>query len=359
PPEVRYADGVTIAYFDQTWHGLDSKKPVLPQLVAKVGERSAKALLGRYGFPSEAQNRAPNTLSGGERARAGLALIAATRADVLFLDEPTNHLDVETLEALEEAILGYPGSILFVTHDRQFAKAVATRVLSIENGELLEFMHGFAGYERFRRGEKQFLDPARLLEGEQTSLAPPKVCTPEQQLQLLEERLIQLEDCFLHRGLTEREWLRYRAEARAIVLRLSELHAERFALPLEFDYGLRFRPLEIRAIGQDGTWQFFAKNSSGCPFLVGRLEQQILVLTWQGDIDAALPWFLRSVLLGALGIALENIGAQAVRLPQAVAPFGIQVSSLEYARVLGLAKKPKKRRKAAQIVSPPKIPSSA
>lgn len=232
-----------------------------------------------------------------------------------------------------------------MTHDRQFAKAVATRVLAIENGELLEFVHGFAGFERFRRGEKQLLDPARLLEGEAVPPAPPKVYTPEQQLQLLEERLILLEDYFLHRGLTEREWLRYRAEARAIILRLSELHAVRFALPLEFDYALYLRPLEVRALGQDGAWQFFAKNSVGCPFLVGRLEQQTLVLTWQGDVNAALLWFKRVLLLGALGIALESIGVQTVRLPEVVAPFNSEVSSLEYARKLGLAKVPKKRRR--------------
>jgi ATPase subunit of ABC transporter with duplicated ATPase domains len=345
PPEVRYADGVTVAYFDQTWHGLDAKKSVLEQLSAKVGERSAKALLGRYGFPPEAQTRAPSTLSGGERARAGLALIAATRADVLFLDEPTNHLDVETLEALEEAILGYPGSVLFVTHDRQFAKAVATRVLTIEQGNLLEFLHGFAGYERFRRGERQLLDPARLLEGE---LAPPvvqRVYTFDQQLQLLEERLMVLEDYFLHRGMTEREWQRYRAEARAIVLRLSELHNERFALPLEFDFSMRVRMLEVRAIGDNGAWQFWAKNSSGCPFLVGNFENAVLVLMWQGEVGAALPWFRRAVLLGALGIAFEQMGVATVRLPEAVAPFGLVVGSLEYARALGLARKPKKRRR--------------
>jgi ATPase subunit of ABC transporter with duplicated ATPase domains len=349
PPEVRYADGATVAYFDQTWHGLDPKKPVLEQLGAKVGERSAKALLGRYGFLPEAQNRAPQTLSGGERARAGLALIAATRADVLFLDEPTNHLDVETLEALEEAILGYPGSVLFVTHDRQFAKAVATRVLSIEQGTLLEFLHGFAGYERFRRGERELLDPARLLEGEVAPVVTQKVYTPEQQLQLLEERLMLLEDYFLHRGMTEREWQRYRAEARAIVLRLSELHAERFALPLEFDFSMRLRLLEVRAIGENAAWQFWAKNSGGCPFLVGHLENAILRLTWQGDVSAALLWFRRTLLLGALGIAFEQIGVATVHLPEAIAPFSQVVGSLEYARGLGLARKPKRRRRKNRI----------
>ncbi len=359
PPEVRYADGVTVAYFDQTFHGLDAKKPVLEQLEARVGNRSAVALLGRYGFPAEAQTRAPNTLSGGERARAGLALIAATRADVLILDEPTNHLDVETLEALEEAILGYPGSVLFVTHDRSFAKAVATRVLTIENANLLEFADGFAGYERFRRGERRTLDPARLLEGENPP-PPPRQYTPDQQMQLLEERNVELEDLFLHRGLTEREWQRFRIEARAIVLRLAELYADKFCAPLEFDHAIHIRKLEIRAICDETstTWQFWMRNSSGCPSLRGNLDGTTLVLEWLGDTTHALPWFKKTLLQGAVSLAFERIGCQVIQLPENLEPFGQSIQSLEYAQKMGLTravqqpkrKRRKKRKTSSQLI---------
>jgi ATPase subunit of ABC transporter with duplicated ATPase domains len=337
PPEIRYADGITVAYFDQNYHGLDHKQPVLDQLERRVGLRSAVALLGRYGFPAEMQTRAPSTLSGGERARAGLALIAATRADVLILDEPTNHLDVETLEALEEAILGYPGSVLFVTHDRSFAKAVATRVMTIDNGQLLEFEQGFHGYEKYRKGERRTLDPARLLSGE-TPPPPPKTYTPEQQLQLLEERGAELEDLFLHRGLTEREWQRYRIEARAILERLAELHADRYAAPTEFDHTMTIRPLEIRTMSDETglEWQFWAKNSSGCPTLHGILERQTLTLTWQGEQKNALRWFTRALIRGAISLGFERLGCKNIVLPEAQGEFNTHISSLEYAIKIGL-----------------------
>ncbi len=338
PPEVRYSDGVTVAYFDQLFHGLEQQKPVFDQLAARVGERSATALLGRYGFPPEMQQRLPSTLSGGERARAGLALLGATRADVLILDEPTNHLDVETLEALEEAILGYPGSVLFVTHDRSFAKAVATRVMTIEEAQLIEFEQGFLGYERFSKGERRTLDPARLLDGE-TPPPPPKSYTPEQQLQLLEERNIELEEMFLFRGLTEREWQRFRIEARAILERLSELHAERYAVPLEFDHTMTIRPLEIRAVANDTgqEWQFWAKNSGGCPTLHGQLENKTLTLTWSGKLENALRWYRRALLRGAMSLGFERLGCRQVVLPEELEPFGVVSTSFEYAKKIGLA----------------------
>jgi ATPase subunit of ABC transporter with duplicated ATPase domains len=356
-PEVRYSDGTTVAYFDQNYHGLNQKEPVLDQLSARVGTRSAIALLGRYGFPPEMQTRAPNTLSGGERARAGLAFIAATRADVLILDEPTNHLDVETLEALEEAILGYPGSVLFVTHDRSFASSIATRVMTIDNGQLLEFEQGFLGYEKYRKGERRTIDPARLLEGENPP-PPPKTYTPEQQLQILEERDVELEDLFLHRGLTEREWQRYRIEVRAILERLSELHADRHATPTEYDHAMTIRPLEIRAVSDETglEWQFWAKNSAGCPTLHGVLENQTLTLHWRGETQAALPWFTKAILRGAISLGFERIGCKNMVLPDSLEPYGKQISSLEYAVKNGLMRPQIKRKRRRK--KPKSIPST-
>ncbi len=353
PPEIRYADGVTVAYFDQTYHGLNQHLPVFEQIAARVGERSTMALLGRYGFPTEMQSRSVNSLSGGERARAGLALIAATRADVLILDEPTNHLDVETLEALEEAILSYPGSVLFVTHDRSFAKAVATRVITIDNGHLLEFEQGFVGFEKFRKGERRTIDPARLLAGE-TPPPPPKTYTPEQQLQILEERDVELDELFLFRGLTEREWQRYRIEARAILERLAELHAERYVRPLEFDHAMTIRPLEIRAMSDETRtqWQFWAKNSSGCPTLHGKLENKTLTLTWQGHTENALRWYKRALLRGAISLGFERIGSQNMISPEVLEPFSTRISSLEYGLKIGAIRQSKKRKRRQKHKQP-------
>lgn len=107
-PVLRVANGVGVASLDQTWHGLTPGEGLRAQFERRFGER-AKALLGRAGFVAADWPKTPETLSGGERARAGLALVSALRADLLLLDEPTNHLDVEALQALEEAVHAYGG----------------------------------------------------------------------------------------------------------------------------------------------------------------------------------------------------------------------------------------------------------
>ena len=334
-PLIRYADGAVAVHFDQTFHGLSPNRAILEQLASRVGEGAGKALMGRYGFRPDDWHKRPSALSGGERARAGLALIAATRADLLLLDEPTNHLDVETLETLEEALTGYPGSLLFVTHDREFARNVATRVFGIENGHLLEYPDGFAGYERARRGERVTLDPARLLEHELEPIVTEKPLTLAQNIQLLEERLIELEELFLHRiGLTERDWGRLRAERSLARARLETLYATQYAAPLEFDFGVRFfKQTILAACDESGMqWRCWMRGSQGCPSLSAQLEGGHLTLSWlEGSAGAALPWFTRTLLEGARMIGFEHIAAEHVTLPD-----GATTSSLEYARTLGL-----------------------
>ena len=334
-PLIRYADGAVAVHFDQTFHGLSPNRAILEQLASRVGEGAGKALMGRYGFRPEDWHKRPSALSGGERARAGLALIAATRADLLLLDEPTNHLDVETLETLEEALTSYPGSLLFVTHDREFARNVATRVFGIENGHLLEYTGGFAGYARARRGERLTLDPARLLAHELEPVVTEKPLTLAQNIQLLEERLIELEELFLHRiGLTERDWGRLRAERSLARARLETLYALHFAAKLEFDYRVYFFKQTILAASDESgmQWRFWVRGSQGCPSLAGRLEGGNLTLSWlEGSAGSALPWFTRALLQGARMIAFEHIAAGRVTIPD-----GVTSSSLEYARTLGL-----------------------
>ena len=334
-PLIRYADGAVAVHFDQTFHGLSPNRAILEQLASRVGEGAGKALMGRYGFRPEDWHKRPSALSGGERARAGLALIAATRADLLLLDEPTNHLDVETLETLEEALTSYPGSLLFVTHDREFARNVATRVFGIEGGHLLEYPDGFAGYERARRGERVTLDPARLLAHELEPIKTEKPLTLAQNIQLLEERLTELEELFLHRiGLTERDWGRLRAERSLARARLETLYAAQYAAPLEFDYRVRFFKQTILAASDESgsQWRCWVRGSQGCPSLSAQLEGGHLTLDWlERSAGSALPWFTRALLEGARMIAFEHLGAERVTVPD-----GATTTSLEYARSLGL-----------------------
>ena len=106
--------------------------------------------LGAFGFSGDEVEREIGTLSGGERARVALALMTLARANLLILDEPTNHLDVENIEALEDALDEYDGSVLLVSHDRAFLREVATRVWSFDGTHLRDFDGSFVEWEEDR-----------------------------------------------------------------------------------------------------------------------------------------------------------------------------------------------------------------
>ncbi len=350
-PDIRFSDGVQPAYFDQTYHGLNPNRAILEQLSERIGESAARALLGRYGFRPEDWPKFPTELSGGERARAGIALIAATRADLLVLDEPTNHLDVEVLELLEDAILAYPGSVLFVTHDRSFAKAVATRVLGIEHGNLIEFENGFEGYERARRGERNRLDPARIFEDELEKSAK-RGLNLEQELQLLEERLVDWDVMFLRGGLTTREFVRQKREEARAQDRVFELYAFRYGTPLEFDFRTQVRALEVRCEAVGSSWRFWGKGGETCPALAGTLEDGLMRLVWVNPDDRAQmqAWYRKSLLEGALRIAFEHLDATTIELPENTSlekNHPLEVDA--YAAWLGLKIAPKAAKKRWQF----------
>ncbi len=103
--------------------------------------------LGRFGFSGDEVQRRVETLSGGERARVALAMLMLSRANLLVLDEPTNHLDVESIEALEDAIDAYEGTVLLVSHDRELLRALTTRVWVLHDRHITEFDDGFAEWE--------------------------------------------------------------------------------------------------------------------------------------------------------------------------------------------------------------------
>jgi ATP-binding cassette subfamily F protein 3 len=112
----------------------------------------ARALLGRFLFSGEEAEKPLSGLSGGERRRLSLAVLvgAARPPNVLILDEPTNHLDIESREALEDALLAFPGAVLLVSHDRALLDAVGTRTVAVEQGTLRSYLGGWAEYVRER-----------------------------------------------------------------------------------------------------------------------------------------------------------------------------------------------------------------
>ncbi|HEV7585362.1 MAG TPA: ABC-F family ATP-binding cassette domain-containing protein [Solirubrobacteraceae bacterium] len=110
----------------------------------------ARALLGRFLFSGEEAEKPLAGLSGGERRRLSLAVLVQSGANVLILDEPTNHLDIESREALEDALGGFEGAILLVSHDRALLDAVGTRTIAIEDGTLHSYVGGWPEYVRVR-----------------------------------------------------------------------------------------------------------------------------------------------------------------------------------------------------------------
>ena len=297
--KLLFEGGANLAYLDQHYHGLHPKKSLLEFFEDRFSSARAVQMLGRYGFGADYWDRLPDQLSGGERARAGLALISGLRADVLLLDEPTNHLDVETLESLEDALLAYPGAVVVVTHDRRFADKVANRVWSLENAQLME---------RSSLKDKKILDPARALEDDPPLVIPPEP-TPRERMKLLEDRLLELAHTLNERHfktpLSGREEGRLRSESHHTRLRLLEQYSEVYGAEV-IDVEVRQKPLWIRATRGDAGALIYAKGASDCPFL----RWDGIELHWEGS--GGLPWFRRTLLLGALQILLERWDCAAV-----------------------------------------------
>jgi ATP-binding cassette subfamily F protein 3 len=133
----------------------------------------ARALLGQFLFSGEEAEKPIVGLSGGERQRLSLAILVHSGANVLILDEPTNHLDVESREALEEALEGFPGSVLLVSHDRAMLDAVGSRTVAVEDGTLHSYEGGWADYLRMRE-ERRALEEAAAAAGAKADKATTK-----------------------------------------------------------------------------------------------------------------------------------------------------------------------------------------
>ncbi len=156
---VRLGETVKLAYVDQSRDTLDGDKTVWELLsdgqdTIQIGnyEVSSRAYCGRFNFKGSDQQKFVKDLSGGERNRLHLAKLLKLGANVLLLDEPTNDLDVETLRALEEALLAFPGSALVISHDRWFLDRIATHILAFEDDGSVVFHEGnFSDYEEERK----------------------------------------------------------------------------------------------------------------------------------------------------------------------------------------------------------------
>jgi ATP-binding cassette subfamily F protein 3 len=146
---VQYGTNLSIGYYDQEQAELRSNKRVLNELwddYPLKPEKEIRTVLGNFLFSGDDVLKTVSTLSGGEKARLALAKLMLERANVLILDEPTNHLDLDSKEVLENALIEYPGTILFVSHDRYFINRIATKVLELSKDGSKEYLGDYDYY---------------------------------------------------------------------------------------------------------------------------------------------------------------------------------------------------------------------
>jgi ATP-binding cassette subfamily F protein 3 len=150
---VEIGRNVDLRYFDQELSELVAEQTVLDTIWDVRPEYEAyqlRSYLARFLFFGEDVFKQVKMLSGGEKKKLALARLLAEPANFLILDEPTNHLDVNSLEALQEALVEYDGTFLFVSHDRHFLDQVATRILAIEDGQLIDRPGNYSAYAAYR-----------------------------------------------------------------------------------------------------------------------------------------------------------------------------------------------------------------
>ena len=161
--ELKLGETVQLAYVDQSRDSLDDKKTVWDEIsdgqdIITVGnfEMPSRAYVSHFNFKGSDQQKIVGNLSGGERNRVHLAKLLRSGGNVLLLDEPTNDLDVETLRALEEALLSFPGCAVVISHDRWFLDRIATHILAFEGDSQVTWFEGnYADYEEDKKRQEE------------------------------------------------------------------------------------------------------------------------------------------------------------------------------------------------------------
>ena len=170
--EILIGDTVRLNYVDQTRDILKPDQNVWQSISdgldeIQIGKKTiqSRAYVGQFNFKGSDQQKIVSQLSGGERNRVHLAKMLKDPGNVLLLDEPTNDLDVDTLRALEEAILDFSGCVVVISHDRWFLNKLATHILAFEGGSHVEWFEGnYQDYEldKKRRLGEEALNPKRI-----------------------------------------------------------------------------------------------------------------------------------------------------------------------------------------------------
>ncbi|MFJ5762995.1 ABC-F family ATP-binding cassette domain-containing protein [Neobacillus sp. NPDC093182] len=171
---IQYGANLAIGYYDQEQAELTSNKRVLNELWDDwplKSEKEIRTVLGNFLFSGDDVLKIVSTLSGGEKARLALAKLMLEKANVLILDEPTNHLDLDSKEVLENALVDYPGTIIFVSHDRYFINRIATKVLELSKNSSTEYLGDYDYYleKKLEEEELKALESANVVKKQTSS----------------------------------------------------------------------------------------------------------------------------------------------------------------------------------------------
>lgn len=176
-PIIKFGSNVTIGYFDQQSTVIDDKKTLFDEIsdsYPNMTQTEIRNVLGAFLFSNDDVFKKIGVLSGGEKCRVVLAKIMLSKANFLILDEPTNHLDMTSKAILEEAIKGYEGTCLYVSHDRYFINQTATRILSLNNNNFTNYIGNYDYY----------LEKCEILEAKDKEDTSPKEVKAETEAKL-------------------------------------------------------------------------------------------------------------------------------------------------------------------------------
>ncbi len=189
---VKVGPRVTMRYYDQHLADLNPNKTVLTELQDAFGlpEETLRTFLGRLLFRGDDAFKTIRSLSGGEKSRVALAKLMLDDAGLLLLDEPTNHLDIPAQEMLEDALNDYEGTIVFVSHDRYFIDAIATRLWVVEHGDVSMHLGTYSDLERRRQ---RIVRPVVRVERQPSPSSPSIKTTPVSGSTSVEEQIEKLE----------------------------------------------------------------------------------------------------------------------------------------------------------------------
>ena len=211
--EISFGSNVSVGYYDQEQANLTSSKRVLDELwddYPMQPEKEIRSILGNFLFSGDDVLKPVSSLSGGQKARLALAKLMMQKSNLLILDEPTNHLDLNSKEILENALIDYPGTLLFVSHDRYFINRVTTTVVELSTMGAQEYL---GDYDYYVEKKNEMLERAALEEQETESEAPLLKQIAQEKQNYLEEK---------ERKKLERQRLRKIEELEQHIARLEE-----------------------------------------------------------------------------------------------------------------------------------------